>query len=119
MQPDVTFLQVDLLAGSMRDARLEIDNTVLAEGRYASAGLGIERDEPIAGRDVQDSFLFAIGPIRQAATGQLPRRVDRSRAFELSVYPNQLTSVGLERDNRPASSRRRVEHALYHQRCAF
>ena len=42
------------------------------------AGLRVERDEPIAGRDVDDALVaLAVGPVRDAAARELPRRRPR------------------------------------------
>ena len=86
---------------------------------HAHAGLRVERDEEEPGRDVEDPFLFAVGPVRHAASRQLARRGGAARAFGLAVHPPQLARRGVERDHRPPRARGRVEHAADHQRRAF
>src|SRR6185503_9932399 len=86
----------------------------------ASAGLGIQRDEAVAGSHVDDPVVaLSVTPVRQPASGQLPGRVSGSLAFELRVNPNELSSIGLECDYRPSCARCRVDHAVNHERRAF
>src|SRR6185295_4126387 len=95
---DVAGLQIELLSRTVNDSNFQIDDAVLAEACDARSGLRIERNQAIPGGDVDDSFLFAVGPIRQSASRQLTRRVNRSLAFELGMHPHKLAGVGLERD---------------------
>jgi len=60
--PDVAGHQIHLLIIVL----LQIDDTVVAEARDPDAGLRVEGHEPVAGRDVQDSCVPAIGPVRQS-----------------------------------------------------
>jgi hypothetical protein len=46
---------------------LEIDHSVLAKRLNRSTDPGIESDQTVAGRHVEDSLLTTIGPIRQTA----------------------------------------------------
>ena len=59
MQPDIAGLQVHLLIVF----QLQIDDAVLAETGDGMAGLRVERDHLISGRDVDDPFLAAVGPV--------------------------------------------------------
>src|SRR5439155_396433 len=102
MQSDLTGRQIDLLAGSSDSALLEIDDAVLAERLHRRTRLRVERDEAIAGCDVQNAVVTpAVGPVRQAAAGELPRRGNGARPFELGVHPDQLARVGPEREHGP------------------
>jgi len=65
MQTDLTRERIDRLIVVL----LQIDDAVRAEPGNAIAGPGIERDELIAGRDVEDALLFAVAPIGEAAAG--------------------------------------------------
>jgi hypothetical protein len=54
--------------------QFEIDDTVFSKTRHRPADLGVECDHLITRCDVDDAFGFAIGPVRQTAAGELPRR---------------------------------------------
>ena len=95
---------------------LQIDDAVLAEARDRNAGLGIERDQPIAGRDVENPLVAAVGPVRQAAAGELAGRRLAARAFALAVHPHLLAGCRVERDDRPPRAGGRVDDAAHHQR---
>src|SRR6185295_16221570 len=100
MQTDLAALEVDLLAFADERALLHVDDAVLAEAGHRHAGLRVERHEAIAGRDVDDALVaFAVGPVREAAAGELSRRVHRARTLALRVHPNQLTGLAVQRDN--------------------
>src|SRR5205085_121217 len=117
MQSDLTGRQIDLLAGSGDSALLEIDDTVLTEWLHRRTGLRVERDEAITGRHVQHAVLtLAVGPVRQAAAGELSGRGNGARAFELGVHPDQLARVGPERKYGPPRPARGVQHPLHGER---
>ena len=80
------------------------------------AGARIERDEPIAGRHIEDSLLLAVAPIGQAAARQLSRRGLAASAFVLAVHPQHLAGRGVERDHRAARAGGREQPAVDHQR---
>ena len=65
MQSDFAVDQIDFLIVIL----LQIDDAILSEGRYRCAGLGVERDETVSGRDVENSLLSSVGPVSQAAPG--------------------------------------------------
>src|SRR4029453_656504 len=89
--------EIDLLTLAEHRAFLQIDDTVLAEGRDASAGLRIEREQTIPRRYIQDALVIpAVCPVRDAAPGQLPRRRRRAFAFALRVRPAQLARYRIE-----------------------
>ena len=77
------------------------------------AGLGVERHHLVAGRHVDDARARrAVGPVREAASGELARRRFAALAFVLAVHPQQFAGAGVERDDgaracRPSSRRRR------------
>src|SRR5580704_980945 len=62
MQPYFAGDGIDLLIVIL----LQIDDTVVAEGGCERAVLGVESDEPVAGRDVEDSFFLAVGPVGES-----------------------------------------------------
>src|SRR5712671_3695184 len=62
MKTDVPVDQVDVLIVVL----LQIDYAVFAECWYARARLCIQRDEPVAGRDVQDSLFLAVRPVGES-----------------------------------------------------
>src|SRR5207249_93086 len=75
VETDLACLQVDWLAIAEIRALLQIDDAVLAERADHAPGLGVERDETVARRDVQDAIVAAaVGPVRDAAARQLARR---------------------------------------------
>src|SRR6185436_982336 len=80
----------------------------------------VERDQAVAGGDVEDALVaLAVGPVRDAAARQLPRRNRGAVALAVAVRPDQLTGAAVERDHGSARARGRVEHALDRQRRAF
>src|SRR6185295_15367067 len=120
MQTDLAALEIDLLAFADERALLHVDDAVLAEAGHRDAGLRVERHETIAGGHVDDALVaFAVGPVREAAAGELPRCVHRARALALRMHPDQLTRLAVERDDRSPCAAGRVDHALDHQRRAF
>ena len=102
MQPDFAGDQVDLLIV----VQLQIDDAVLAEAGHGMPGLGVQSDQPVAGRDVQDSLFLAIGPIGQAMAGKLPRRICAALAFVLAVHPEHFARGRIQSDHGAARSRR-------------
>ena len=112
IEPDVGFYQVHLLVV----IQLEIDDTILAEGRYRRTGPGIERDQPVALGDVQNSLLLAVGPVGQAAAGKLPRSSRAASSFVLGMHPQQLARRRIQRNHGTPRSSRGVEDSVHHQR---
>src|SRR6267143_6190727 len=86
MEPDLSSNEIDFLIV----IELQIDDAVPAKARHHVSSPGIQGDEAIAGRDVQDSLFPAIAPVRQPAAGQLPRRCTPPRAPPPGVLPQQL-----------------------------
>src|SRR5262245_41379446 len=64
MQTDFTSDEIDLLI----IVELEIDGAVHSETGNDIAGLPVQRDKAVTGCDIENPFLFSIGPIRQSAT---------------------------------------------------
>ena len=60
----------------------------------------VEGDQSIPGCHVEDAFLFAIGPVGEAAAGQLSRRRPATLALVFTVDPEQLAGLRIERHNR-------------------
>ena len=85
------------------------------------AGLGVQRHELIAGGHVDDAVVaLAVGPVGQAAAGELTRRPARGAlAFVHAVDPLLLAGSGVERDHGAPGAGRRVDHPLDHHRRAF
>src|SRR5205085_4606792 len=64
VQTNLTALQIDRLAGAEDHADLQIDDAVLAECLDRLPGLRVERDQTVAGRDVEDAVVApAAGPV--------------------------------------------------------
>src|SRR5207249_4145038 len=76
---------------------LQIHDAALAEARNRIAGLRVERDQPVAGRDVEDPLFAAIAPVGEPAAGELAGRRLAALAFALAVHPHQLAGRGAER----------------------
>ena len=83
------------------------------------AGFCVERDEAVARRDVENSLFAAVGPVRQAAAGELPRRCRAALTFVLAVHPQQLAGGRVECDDGPPGAGGRVDDAVDHQRRRF
>ena len=82
-----------------------------------NAGLGVERNQMIAGRDRQDALVaFAVGPVRDAAARSLARRHFAALAFVHSPHPQLFARLRIDGDDRAAHPRLRVHHAVHHQR---
>ena len=89
MQPDLARHRIDLLIVVL----LQVDDAVVAEPRDAHAGLRVQRDELIAGRDVEDALLFAVGPVREAAARELARRrAPRGPSRSLCIHSSSPVS---------------------------
>ncbi len=97
----------------------QIHHAVFAEGGDARAGLRVQRDQTIAGRDVEDSFFGPIGPIGEAAARELARGAAATLAFVLAVHPELFAGSGVQRHHRAARAGRGVEDAVRHQRRPF
>ena len=96
---------------------LQIDNTVGAEVLERHAVPGVEADELVTDRDVEDSLVaLAVGPVADAATGKTPRRTQRALALVEAMHPQQLAGLRVERDGVAMLADGRVEHAVDHQR---
>ena len=95
---------------------LQVDDAVRAEAGDRLTGSRVERDEPVPGRHVEDALLFAVGPVRQAAAGELSRRRLTARALVLAVHPQHFAGRGVERDHRAPRAGGRKQPAVDHQR---
>ena len=91
-----------------------------AERADRRAGLRVERDEPIAGRDVENALVaLAVGPVRDAAARQLARRGGGALPFAQLCTQISSPVLRVERDDRAARAGGRVEHAVDHERRAL
>ena len=95
---------------------LQIDDAVRSKAGDRLAGARIERHEPVAGRNVEDSLLLPIGPIREAAADSWRGAACAARAFVLAVHPQQLAGRGVQGDHRAPRAGRRKQPAVDHQR---
>ena len=114
-RPTGASVEIDCLI----EVLLQIDDAVRAEAGHRLSGFRVERDEPIAGRDVENPLLFAVGPIRQPAARELPRRGRPRCAFMLAMHPQQLAGAGVEGDDGAARPAGGIEPAAHHQRRRF
>ena len=120
MEPDLTGLQVDRLIRAEDDPFLEIDNAVLAKPRNRRAGLRVQRDQPEPGRHEDDAIVaLAVGPVRDAAAGELPWGNRRAPSFAKAVHPHLLARLRVERDDRPPGAGGRIHDSLDHERRPF
>ena len=94
---------------------VEIDNAFQPESRIGQPGLRIERDQIVAGGDVDDAPLGAVGPVRHTAV-VLTWRGLSSSALVVAPHPARLARLGIDRDHVALGSRRDVQHAIDHQR---
>ena len=102
------------------DVGLEVDGAVRAEATESTvARLCVERDQPIARRDVENPFFAPVGPIRQTAAGERPWRGGAALAFILAMHPALRARHGVERDDSAAGSARGVQRPADHQRRAL
>src|SRR5262245_18575642 len=101
------------------DVRLEIDDAVRSKARNGRAGLRIERDQTIARRDVEDSFLSSVGPIGETASGMWTRGRRAARAFVFAMHPPLRARPRVERHDSSARAGSRVQYAAHHQRRAL
>ena len=106
VQPDFTLLEIDLdLLAVLADhhADLHVDDAVLAEAFDRLAGLGVERDQLIAGGHIDDAIVaLAVGPVREAAAGELARS-PAAGALALIQAVDPLQLAGARRRARPRS----------------
>ena len=75
-----------------------------------------EGDHLVARRHVDDSLVFTVSPVRQAASGEPPRRRLAALAFVQAVHPLHLAGCGIQGDNRAPGAGRRIEDAVGHER---
>ncbi len=115
LQADLAREEIDVLIV----VALEVDGAALAEGGDGDACLRVEREQAIARGDVEDPLLGSVRPVGETAAGELARRVGGAGSLVLAVDPEQLTRAGVERDDRSARPRRRVEDAVHHERRPF
>ncbi len=74
--------EIYLFAGAGGHADLQVHHAVLAEPGNRYAGVRVQLDEAIAGGHEDDPVVaLAIGPVRDAAAGQLPGRDRCALAF--------------------------------------
>src|SRR5262245_278387 len=100
---------MDLLTRAADHAHLQIDDAVLAERRDHRAVLRVEGDQPVARGDVENALVAAaIGPVRDAAAGELSRRRAGARALAQAVRPEHLARFAVEGDDRSAGARGRI-----------
>ena len=84
-----------------------------------NAGLRVEGDHLVAGRDVDDPRLAAVGPVREPASRKLTGRRFAALPFVLAVHPDHLAGCRVECDHGAARAGRGVDDAVDHQRRAL
>ena len=81
------------------------------------AGLRVQRDEVIAGRDSENALVpLAVGPVRDAAARSLARRPFTALALVHAPHPQLLARLGIDRDDRAPHAGLRVHDAVHHER---
>jgi hypothetical protein len=112
MQPHRRSRQIEFLV----EIPFQVDDAVLAEAGHEITRSRVECNEPVTGRHVKNAFLLAVGPIRQAAAGELTRRSLTTCALVLAVHPQQFTCCCVQRDHGAAGATGRIEPPVDHQR---
>ena len=70
MNSDFAGFQIDLLVVALDGANLQINDAILAERVDHRAVLGVQRNEPVTCRDVQDAVVaFAVRPVCDTTAG--------------------------------------------------
>src|SRR6185295_20142605 len=116
---DTDFARRQIGKDSLIVFELEIYGAVLAKGGNGHASFRIEGDQPVTRRHIEDAFLLAIGPIGDAAAGELPWSGRTTGAFMLAMHPQLLARGRVEGNHRSARSRGRIENSIDHQRRTF
>src|SRR6185436_15478270 len=75
---------------------LQIDAAALAEVGHRGPRLRVETDHLVAGGHVDDPLHAAVGPVRQTAAGQPPRRLFSALALDLAMDPQRLAGRGVD-----------------------
>ena len=112
VQPDFAGFEIDHLIV----IELQIDDAVLPEARNRNAGLGVERDQPIARRDVENPFVIVRSTQYARPRPESCRGAFVPRAPSSSLCVHSTSPVAASRRRRPARSRGRVQNSLDHQR---
>src|SRR5215470_6322297 len=108
MQADLAGREIHVLVV----VELQIDGSILPEALNWNTRLRVQRDHLVAGGDVDDPFLPAVGPIRQASPRQLPRGRFAALSFVEVVQPEHLARLGVEGDGRTTAPCSQVQYAL-------
>jgi hypothetical protein len=112
VQPDFAGDRVDLLVV----LELQIDDPRVPESRHGASRSRVERDQLVAGRDVDDALVLSVRPVREAAAGKLPRSRVAAGALIEAEHPSQLPCGGVQRHDRAPGAARGIECAVDHQR---
>ena len=83
----------------------QIDDAIAAEVCVRHAGLGVQRDHVIAGRDDDHALVFSVGPVGRATSCELSRRLLPANAFVEPVHPQRFSGLGIDRHHRAARGR--------------
>ena len=120
VEADLAGVDVDGLAGAVDREAFEIDEPPGAEGANASAGMGVEGYELVTRGDINDAVVtFAIGPVRDAAAGELTRRIGGAGAFTFGMGPDEFARSGVEGYDRATGTSGGVDDAIDHEGRAF
>ena len=112
VQPDLAGQRIDLLIHVLH----QVDDPVLTEAGQPLARAGVQPDQPVARRDVEDLPVAAVVAVGQAAPRPAPRRQLRPLALVEPVHPEQLARSRVHRDRGAAQAGRRVDDPADHQR---
>ena len=107
--------KIDLLV----QPALQVDDAVEAEVGNLVAGRGVERDQLVSRRDVKNASGAPIVPVGQASARQPARRLLPALSLVEPMHPEQLARHGVECRHRAPPARRRVHHAVHHERRAL
>ena len=120
MEADFSTFQINLLVLADDNAFLEIDHAALAEAGNGLTGFGVEFDEAIADGDENDAVVaLTVGPVRNAASGELARGHAGPAAFIHTVDPELFTGFRVEGNHGPARAGGGIKNAIHYDRCAF
>src|SRR5262249_16052415 len=94
----------------------EIDDAVGAEAGNHAARLRVERDQAIAGRDIEYALIVAaVAPIGETAARETARSRFAARAFVFAMRPEEFAGCSVECDDRATRTDGREDHAADHQ----
>ena len=94
------------------ERRFEIDDAVVTEGLDGTTCRGVQRDELIARRHIDDALVVTALPKREPAARELTRCFGAARTLIEAIDPELLAGRSIQRRDGAACTARRVEHAV-------